>query len=141
MSKLEIDDGKLMVSDGQNNNSDYQLMGFVGTKRAKCGIIYCPYVPVHLSDEEYTKRYLAGKTFAFVKKDYPDDLYANKKCEVLETKDTKDGKMHLLKMDVSYKAVGYVHWVATKPEYEEIWFKEKDIERFLRYGDDGKIIE
>ena len=140
MSKIEIKDGKLTALDDQNNNSDYQLMGFVGAKRAKCGIIYCPYVPEHLSDEEYAKRYLAGKVFALVKKDYPDNLYANKKCEVLETKETNDCKMYLLKVDVSYKAVGYVHWVALKSKYEEVWFKEKDIERFLRYDENGKII-
>ena len=48
--------------------------------------------------------------------------------------------MYLLKVDVSYKAVGYVHWVALKSKYEEVWFKEKDIERFLRYDENGKII-
>ena len=141
MKQLKIQDGNLIVPDDQNENTDYMLMGFANHRQRQSGIIYCPYVPEILTDEEYAKRHLAGKTFAFVKKDYPDDLYANKKCEVLETKEIKDGKMYLLKMDVSYKAVGYVHWVATLPKYEEIWFKEKDIERFLKYDSDGKIIE
>lgn len=115
MNDMTIKDGKLMVSDGQNENNDYVLIGYRGKQAGNSSVIHCPYIPLQLSDEEYAKRYLAGKTFAFVKKDYPDDLYANKKCEVLETKETRDGKMYLLKMDVSYKAVGYVHWVAIKP--------------------------
>lgn len=137
----KIQDSKLMVSDDQNENNDYMLMGFANHKQSQSGIIYCPYVPEPLTDEEYSKRHLAGKTFAFVKKDYHNELYANKKCEVLEMKEIKDGKMYLLKIDVSYKAVGYVHWAMINPKYEETWFKEKDIERFLKYDSDGKIIE
>lgn len=137
--KLSMEDGKLCIKDGVLDNDDYTLVGWVGKKNQRSEIIYCPYIPAQLSEEEYAKRYLANKKFAFVKYEYPDDKYANQRGEILDEKTDEDGnKSYLLKINVRQKAKGHIHFVVLKPIYEEVWFAESDIDRFEQYDENGK---
>lgn len=139
--KFSMVDGKLCIKDSVLDNNDYTLIGYVGKKNQTSEIIYCPYIPEQLSEEEYAKRFLANKKFAFVKYQYLDDKYANQKGEVLDEKSNENGnRSYLLKINVRQKAKGHIHFIALKPIYEEVWFAESDIERFLIYDENGKAI-
>lgn len=139
--KLSIVDGKLCIKDNAFTNHDYSIFGEIRNQGEKSEIVYCPYVPEVLSEEEYAKRFYANKTYAFVKYDYPDDKYANQKGEVLDERTNANGsKSYLLKINVRQKAKGHIHFVALKPIYEEVWFDESNIERFLKYDENGKMI-
>lgn len=136
--KLSIVDGKLCIKDDELDNNDYLLVGYAGKKNQKSEIIHCPYIPEQLTEEEYAKKFLANKKYAFVKYEYPDDKYANQKGEVLDEKINEDGnRSYLLKLNVAQKAKGHILFVALKPVYEEVWFDESDIERFLQYDENG----
>lgn len=126
----------LYISDALDG---YSLVGYSGVKKERNSeIIYCPYIPKQLSEEEYAKRFLANKKYAFVKYEYPDDKYANQKGEVLDEKINEDGiKFYLLKINVRQKAKGRIHFVALKPIYEKVWFAESDIDRFEQYDENG----
>ena len=77
-----------------------------------------------------------------MKYEYPDDKYANQKGEVLDEKVNEAGiKSYLLKINVRQKAKGYIHFVNLKLIYEEVWFEEPDIDRFLEYDENGKVID
>lgn len=88
------------------------------------------------------KKYLANKKYAFVRYEYPDDKYANQKGKVLDERTNENGsKSYLLKINVRQKEKGrHIHYVALMPIYEEVWFSESDIAKFLEYNENGKEI-
>ena len=135
---LENANGKLCVKDA---SEDYMLIGYVGKKAVRSGVVFCPYIHQSLSDEEYAKKYLANKKYAFVRYEYPDDKYADQKGEVLDERTNENGsKSYLLKINVRQKKKGHIHYVALMPIYEEVWFSESDIAKFLEYDENGKEI-
>ena len=137
---LSASDKTLHIKDSATE--DYCLYGYRGKKVDKPEIIQCPYIPLQLSNEEYAKKFLANKKYAFVKYEYPDDKYANKKGKVLDEKVNEAGiKSYLLKINVRQKSKGHIHFVVLKPIYEEVWFEESDIDRFLEYDENGNVID
>lgn len=136
---LEEVNGELCIKDA---SEDYMLIGYVGKKAVRSGEVFCQYIPQSMSDEEYAKKYLANKKYAFVRYEYPDDKYANQKGEVLDERTNENGsKSYLLKINVRQKGKGrHIHYVALMPIYEEVWFSESDIAKFLEYDENGKEI-
>ena len=139
LDDISENNGKLLVKDGLFDNHDYSLVGYVGKKDHESEVTLCPYVSIVLSDEEYSKKFISNRKYALVRSDHPNELYARKKCEILGDKVENSTKMYLLNVDVSYSTKGFVHWVAFKKKYEEVWFIESDIEKFYEYDENGKL--
>lgn len=139
LGKTGITDELIRQKIAKMNAEDYILVGYAGKQsKSESGIIFCPYLPEELSHEEYARRYLANKTFAIIKKEHANERYAGKKCEVLDSRDENGSRKHLLKIDIANSAKGF--GPLFMPEWKEDWIDEKDISKFLKHDENGKVI-
>lgn len=132
------------------NLGDYQLVGYKGKHNGDTGIMYVPWVPVMISDEEAEKRRLAkyaNKTFAKVKLSNGNAHYRGKECEILKAKEDNGHWQYLLDIEVGntcsksgcHTLVAYIK-TKDSPYWKKIWFNDDEVE-LIHYDANGKVIK
>ena len=125
------------------NNSDYVLCGYRGTKLESSCIVYAPYIPMQIveTDEERearVKRSRAGKSYAKVTLSNGNPHYRCKRGEIVE-RDPLNKKVCLeIETWNTCTESGHMRWVAVMPsQYKKIWFDEDELENFESYDENG----
>ena len=136
-----------MVELTSQNDSDYALCGYRGTKPVNAGIVYVPYIPMQIveTDEERearVKRDRAGKSYAKVKLSNSNPRYRCKRGEIVG-KDMLNKKVCLeIETWNTCTENGHMTWVAVMPsQYKKIWFDEDELENFESYDENGDLIK
>ena len=136
---LKEDNGQLLVRD------DVGLLGtrtFNTSRPTNTGIVYCNYVPIQLTAEEWEKREKAkraGKTYATVKKSNPNPVYRCKRGQVVDRSPT--GYCLEIETVNTTNEEGFSTLVGvTYPHgYEQIWFNTDEVEDFATYDENGEL--
>ena len=149
-TKIPVLSGTIPSVSSQLSVNDYQLVGYKEKQNGDNGIVFMPYIPAMISDEETEKRRLAkyaNKTFAKVKLSNGNAHYRGKECEILETKEDNGHKQYLLDIEVgnTCSKSGFhtlFAYIKTKdsPYWKKIWFDEDEVE-LIHYDDNGKVIK
>ena len=131
---------KLILS----NDSGYALCGYCEKKLGNSGIVYIPYVPKTLSNDEWEKREKmnrAGKTYAKVKRTNPNPSYRCKRGQVVEKSPTG----YCLEIEtvniVSDSGFSTMIGVLYPHGYKKIWFNANEIEDFESYDENGDLMK
>lgn len=108
------------------------------------GIVYCNYVPVQLTEEEWEKREKmdrAGKTYAKVKKSNPNPAYRCKRGQVVKMCSTA----YCLEIETvnTTNEEGFSTWIGViyPHGYEKIWFDHDEVEDFESYDENGDLVK
>ena len=135
---LKEESGQLLVRD------DVGLLGartFNPSRPADTGIVFCNYVPVQLTDEEWEKHEKmkrAGKTYAKVKKSNPNPAYRCKRGQVVEKSPTG----YCLEIETvnttNEEGFSTLVGVLYPHGYKKIWFKADEVEDFETYDENGE---
>ena len=149
-TNISVLSGTIPSVSSQLSVNDYQLVGYKEKQNGDNGIVFMPYIPAMISDEETEKRRLAkyaNKTFAKVKLSNGNAHYRGKECEILETKEDNGHKQYLLDIEVgnTCSKSGFhtlFAYIKTKdsPYWKKIWFDEDEVE-LIHYDDNGKVIK
>ncbi len=149
-TNISVLSGTIPSVSSQLSVNDYQLVGYKEKQNGDNGIVFMPYIPAMISDEETEKSRLAkyaNKTFAKVKLSNGNAHYRGKECEILETKEDNGHKQYLLDIEVgnTCSKSGYhtlFAYIKTKdsPYWKKIWFDEDEVE-LIHYDDNGKVIK
>lgn len=132
-------DGYLLVKD-----SGSAIGKFNEAKPENTGIVYCNYVPMTLSEEEWKKRereFRANKTYARVKRSNPNPAYRCKRGQVVEKSPT--GYCLEIETVNTMNDSGFSTLVAvTYPHgYRKIWFNADEVEDFESYDENGELVK
>ena len=129
------------------NDIDYVLCGYRGTKPAFAGIVFAPYIPKLIveTDEERearVKRDRADKSYAKVKRSNINPHYRCKRGEIVE-RDPLNKKVCLeIETWNTCTESGHMTWVAVMPsQYKKIWFDEDELENFETYDENGDLMK
>lgn len=130
-----------MVELTLQNNSDYVLCGYRGTKPQSSCIVYAPYIPKQIveTDEERDR---ADKSYAKVKRSNINPHYRCKRGEIVE-RDPLNKKVCLeIETWNTCTESGHMTWVAVMPsQYKKIWFDEDELENFETYDENGDLMK
>lgn len=148
-AKIPVLSGSIPAISVPLSSNDYQLVGYKGKHNGDTGIVYVPWVPVMMSDEEAKKRRLekyANKTFAKVKLSNSNSHYRGKECEILEAREDNGHKQYLLDIEVGNTCtesgcmtlVAYIK-IDDSPYWKKIWFDEDEVE-LVHYDENGKKV-
>ncbi len=138
---IKEENGQLLVSD------DVGLLGertFNSPSSANTGIVYCNYVPVQLTEEEWEKREKmnrAAKTYAKVKRSNPNPAYRCKRGQVVEKSPT--GYCLEIETVNTTNEEGFSTLIGvTYPHgYRKIWFDHDEVENFETYDENGDLMK
>ena len=108
------------------------------------GIVYCDYVPVQLTEEEWEKREKmkrAGKTYAKVKKSNPNPFHRCKRGQVAEKSPTG----YCLEIETvnrtNEEGFSTLLGVTYPHGYKKIWFNADEVEDFESYDENGELVK
>lgn len=135
------DNGQLLVRD------DVGLLGartFKPSRPSDMGIVYCNYVPVQLTEEEWEKRRKmnrAGKTYAKVKRSNPNPAYRCKRGQVVQQ--SPEGYCLEIETVNTTNEEGFSTWIGViyPHGYEKIWFDHDEVEDFESYDENGELVK
>jgi len=132
-------DGYLLVKD-----SAYAIGKFNEAKPGNTGIVYCNYVPVQLTEEEWKKREKqkrAGKTYAKVKRSNPNPAYRCKRGQVVQQSPT--GYCLEIETVNTMNDSGFSTWIGVvyPHGYKKIWFNADEVEDFEEYDENGGLVK
>ena len=137
-----------MVELTSQNNSDYVLCGYRGTKPESSCIVYAPYIPKQIveTDEERearVKRDRAGKSYAKVKLSNSNPRYRCKRGEIVD-RDQLNKKvcLEIETWNICTES-GHMTWVAVigSRYNKKIWFNEDELENFESYDENGDLMK
>lgn len=140
MSQLKIKDGILCVKNFNKTNK----------KMETCdrGIVYCNYIPMTLSEEEWEKRdkeFRANKTYAKVSLQHPNPSYRGKRGIIWETNYLNGNEQCLLEIEtvntVSEDGFSTLVGVMYPNGYNKIWFPKAILENFETYDENGELVK
>ena len=142
---LKEENGQLLVGD------DVGLLGartFNETKPGNSGIVYCNYIPMTLSEEEWKKReraFRANKTYAKVSRQHPNPYYRGKRGIIWETNFLNGNEQCLLEIEtvnrVSEDGFSTLVGVVYPNGYNKIWFPKAILENFEKYDENGDLVK
>ena len=140
MSQLKIKDGILCVKDFNKTNKKMET--------GDDGIVYCNYIPMTLSEEEWKKRereFRANKTYAKVSLQHPNPSYRGKRGIIWETNFLNGNEQCLLEIEtvntVSENGFSTLVGVMYPNGYNKIWFPKAILENFEKYDENGDLVK
>ena len=114
--------------------------GYCEKKPGNSGIVYVPYIPITLSQEEWEKHEKmnrAGKTYAKVKRTNSNPSYRCKRGRIVE----KSPIGYCLEIEtvntVNDSGFSTMIGVLYPYGYKKIWFNTDEVEDFESYDDNG----
>ena len=136
MSQLKIKDGILCVKDFNKTNKKMET--------GDDGIVYCNYIPMTLSEEEWKKREKmkrAGKTFAKVKKSNPNPAHRCKRGQVVQQ--SPEGYCLEIETVNTTNEEGFSTLIGViyPHGYKKIWFDHDEVEDFETYDENGELVK
>jgi hypothetical protein len=136
---LKEESGQLLVSD------DAGLLGartFNPSRPSDTGIVYCNYIPIQLTEEEWEKHEKmsrAGKTYAKVKRSNPNPAYRCKRGQVVN----KGPTGYCLEIETvnrtNENGCSTLIGVTYPHGYKKIWFDHDEVEDFETYDENGEL--
>lgn len=140
MSQLKIKDGILCVKAFNKTNKKMET--------DDSGIVYCNYIPMTLSEEEWKKRdkeFRANKTYAKVSLQHPNPNYRGKRGIIWETNFLNGNEQCLLEIEtvntVSEDGFSTLVGVMYPNGYNKIWFPKAILENFETYDENGELVK
>lgn len=133
---IKESDGHLLVKD-----SAYAIGKFNETKPGNSEIVYCKYVPVQLTEEEWERREKmdrAEKTYAKVKRSNPNPAYRCKRGQVVQQ--SPEGYCLEIETVNTTNEEGFstLIGVVYPHGYKKIWFNADEVEDFESYDENGE---
>lgn len=115
-------------------------------KNSDSGIVYCNYIPMALSKEEWEKRdreFRANKTYAKVSLKHPNPNYRGKRGIIWETSVLDGEEQCLLEIEtvnrVGENGFSTLVGVMYPTGYTKIWFPKAILEGFEEYDENGEL--